>query len=198
MPNQKRRKARAYAQKKMKASREHGRPTNDREALARIVTWDDPRLAMRCRPVEYTEDDKLPGEALAAIEQMKETLQATGNGIGLAAPQIGSDLRIFLTWCDRFARGGGSRLPEVLINPALVGVPSDTTMVTDKEGCLSYPGISAPVSRYSDIYVSYRNDSGHEYIDHRLGGMAARVFQHELDHLNGVCLVGDHWRRIRA
>lgn len=112
------------------------------------------------------------------INDMKETLNATPNGIGLAAPQIGQSLRIFIV-----------KIPEyegVFINPEVIEEGERTTIL--EEGCLSIPTIYGPVVRPRTIKVKAYDANG-KLFKVRAKAMLARVIQHELDHLKGTLFI---------
>lgn len=97
------------------------------------------------------------------------------NGIGLSAPQIGVNKRLFIM--------GNKDNLVACINPEIV---SGEGTVRDVEGCLSFPDLWLHVNRYEKIQVKYFNLKG-EVVEKSLDGFMARVFQHEYDHLDGVC-----------
>ena len=99
------------------------------------------------------------------------------NGVGLAAPQVGINRRFFLM------RVEGK--DYVCINPRII--KAHPKSITVKEGCLSFPGLEVPVERPATIKVEYQEQSGMKR-SRTLKGTLARVFQHELDHLNGTTL----------
>jgi peptide deformylase len=139
-----------------------------------IVQWPDPVLATRCAPVGAV-DDAI--RALAA--DMLETMYAAP-GRGLAAPQVGQTLRLFVmdaTWKD------GIRSPEVVINPEIVTESPDR--VTGPEGCLSIPGLTAEIERAETVTMRWTtlDDAPREEL---LTGFRAICAQHEFDHLNGI------------
>jgi len=107
---------------------------------------------------------------------MRDVLASYGNGAGLAAPQIGRPLRAILV-------GDG-----FIVNPEIVD--HSPKQVADQEGCLSYPGVFATVFRWKWVAFTSRG-RGVTKID----GFTAVVLQHEVDHLDGICLVGNEWRR---
>ena len=102
-------------------------------------------------------------------------LMMENNGIGLAAPQVGLNKRIFVM-------GNKDRL-YACINPEILSAEGN---VMDIEGCLSFPDLWLRVRRAETVKVKYTNAVG-ETIETEFTGLIARVFQHELDHLNGVC-----------
>lgn len=116
------------------------------------------------------------GDPSDLIANLIRIMFANG-GIGLSAPQVGINKRIFVM--------GTNEKSFVCINPEIVSGEGE---VKDIEGCLSYPGLYLHVKRYLTVNVKYQNILGEEKI-HTFTGIMARVFQHELDHLNGVCFV---------
>lgn len=115
------------------------------------------------------------------IDDMIQTMYAAP-GIGLAAPQIGVGLRIFV--CDISAgRTSGDLL--TFINPEFI---ERDGMQLEEEGCLSLPGFNATVARPSRAVVKGLNRAGEEQIVEG-SGLLARCFQHEIDHLDGTLFV---------
>ena len=114
------------------------------------------------------------------VSDMIATLIATDNGVGLAAPQIGCNTRMFIM------REPGTLAPVVFVNPTLGA--SSIEMATDNEGCLSEPGRFVPVERHLAVWVTWCDQYGKEY-DRAFYGFSARIIQHEIDHLNGFCKV---------
>ena len=110
-------------------------------------------------------------------------------GVGLAANQVGLLKRV-IVFDDRTHTGA-----KVLYNPVIV----DTSEAVDyaEEGCLSYPGVQALVKRHKQITVRSRDAFWHE-VDHIYRGFAARIVQHEIDHLDAICRVGDEWRKRKG
>lgn len=155
--------------------------------------WDDPILKEQCMPV--TKED-LPGlrRLISDMEYaMKRGAQFTrgdtrwqSNGVGLAAPQIGVLLRVIMI------RPAPNRAPLVMINPEIV--KWGDREVDGVEGCLSYPGFETTIKRYDRVEVSFLPGDGTPRRVQSCLGFPARIVQHEIDHLNGICLVGDAWR----
>ena len=114
------------------------------------------------------------------INDMFDTMNRA-NGVGLSAIQMGLPVRIFVI---DFMKPYKFR--EAYINPEVIelkGIPEK-----DIEGCLSIPGVSGSVERYPEIDVTYYNQK-RERKEATLKGFEARIFQHELDHLNGVLFI---------
>ena len=131
-------------------------------------------------PTLYTVSTEVQPEEFKDVTHMArkalKLLQRTPNGIGLAANQVGDTRRWFV-----------SPLFKVCINPSIVGKSQDKSKA--EEGCLSKPGFKRIVSRPESIYAFWR-DKKNKPVSKQLTGMAARVFQHELDHLNGKNIWG--------
>lgn len=117
------------------------------------------------------------------LEQKMIKFMLMNNGIGLAANQIGLTKRVFVI-------GSNNMLdfpkPFAVFNPRIIESSKETSV--DKEGCLSYPGLWLTVKRPKMIRAEYQDSSGNTVIAD-IDGYVARCFQHELDHLNGVCFI---------
>jgi peptide deformylase len=118
---------------------------------------------------------------------MIETMVST-NAVGIAGPQVGRLLRIFIMRDETITPHGDYVFgpPEVIINPVLSLADKESTNMV--EGCLSIPGIHLPVTRPQKIHISYQNLKG-ETREEDLEGFRARVAMHENDHLNGVLFI---------
>ena len=133
----------------------------------------------------------------ALIENMWETMYAS-EGVGLAAPQVGESVRLFVVDASPFAEGEGGDLAckdfkRVMINPVIFDESAEQDAM--EEGCLSIPGIRESVTRPTAISVEYYNEQW-ELVEERLVGIPARVVQHEYDHIEGV-LITDHLNPMR-
>ena len=140
----------------------------------------DPRLLRRAQEVTAFDTPELH----ALIADMQETMLAQ-EGVGLAAPQIGVDLRIVIFGFDESPRyPDAESVPyTILINPVLTPLSDETE--TDWEGCLSVPGLRGMVPRWKRLrYTGF--DLFGQPIDRSVDGFHARVVQHECDHLDGV------------
>ncbi|MEQ1638951.1 MAG: peptide deformylase [Methylococcales bacterium] len=118
------------------------------------------------------------------IDEMTTTLANT-QGVGLAAPQISQLQRIIIVASRPSTRYPHAplMLPTVMVNPSYEALSEQTEK--DWEGCLSIPGIRALVPRYTSITVQYEDVQGLT-VQSILEGFVARVFQHEIDHLDGT------------
>lgn len=141
----------------------------------KIVTIGDEVLRQSAATVPEV-DEETRRFALSMIDTMHE-----GDGIGLAAPQVGVLKRIFV--CH--VRGDQ---PRVFINPEIIGTSPE--LVDYEEGCLSIPGVYADVSRPEQISVQAVNEDGKRF-SLEASGLLSRVIQHEMDHLKGVLFI-DH------
>jgi peptide deformylase len=127
------------------------------------------------------------------IEDMFETMYQA-NGVGLAAPQVGKSIRLFIVDASPFAEPdeegkideraiGLKDFKKVFINPEILEEEGESWVF--EEGCLSIPDIREDVTRESDILLGYF-DQDFNYHEERYSGFAARVIQHEYDHIEGV------------
>ncbi len=150
-----------------------------------IVTYDDEVLRKKAEPVtENTE------EIQTLIDDMFDTMY-NSDGVGLAAPQIGKLLRIFVADADPMVEDEeeeSQQGPIVMINPE-ISFEGDEKVEMD-EGCLSIPGVNAAVKRPDKIVVSYL-DRNFEQQEMEVDGWLSRVIQHERDHLDGILFL-DH------
>ena len=140
-----------------------------------------PLIALRQTAVDVTEFD---AELRKLVASMIETMLAA-NGVGLAAPQIGRNLNLFVM------RGGNdNREMRVVINPkTIIEVGEDVSTANEKiESCLSIPGILGRVTRCHEVRCVYWDENGHQH-EESLKGMDARIYQHERDHLVGKLFV---------
>jgi len=115
-------------------------------------------------------------------------LMRKSNGVGLAAPQIGLSLQIVVAEIRPTSTRKKLKrsLPSVLINPKVVEFSK--SVASDYEGCLSLPGIYAKVPRSTSVVVQYLNEYG-QRVTEKASGLWARIYQHEIDHLNGICFM---------
>ncbi|WP_430809908.1 MULTISPECIES: peptide deformylase [unclassified Carboxylicivirga] len=154
-----------------------------------VALYGNPVLCKKAAPV--LPDDQ---QISQLIKDLWATLYRT-DGIGLAAPQVGHSLQLFVVDLDVYK----DEHPElkgfkkVFINPQLEVLPSRRVWMT--EGCLSLPGISRKVKRSDKVRIHYYDEQfvAHEEV---YAGFAARVIQHEYDHLEG-CLFIDRLGRFK-
>lgn len=160
-------------------------------ASLHIVTYPATVLRRKAKPVEGV-DDHVRAVALRMIELMREA-----KGIGLAAPQVGLEWRMFVVDIepsddpdDEASLAAepisATRGPVAYINPVFSDPKRD--LVTFEEGCLSLPEIRGEVRRPSEITITYTDLEG-QRLSVRGGGLLARCWQHEMDHLDGVLIL---------
>ncbi len=139
-----------------------------------IIFYPDPRLREKCRTIE-TFDDALKALAGRMFELMREH-----HGVGLAAPQVGQTVRMFV-----MNHSGKPEDDRVYVNPVLSDPDGDEEA---EEGCLSLPKINIDVLRSRDMRMTAQDLDG-KPIEQFESGYIARIWQHETDHLNGVLLL---------
>lgn len=137
----------------------------------KIRTYGDPVLKTPASPVSDVD-----GKIIRLVDDMFETLIDSGNGIALAAPQIGVQKQVVVWDLDED--------PLAIINPEVV--ESDGEWVYD-EGCLSIPGLYVEMLRPKQVLVRGLDLNGN-LIEIEADELEARMFQHEIDHLNGVLM----------
>jgi peptide deformylase len=150
------------------------REARRRVALAQIRQYGDPVLRMRANEVE-----SFDGELGRLVERMTALMQEA-NGVGLAANQIGVLQRVLVM------QPVSDEEPFALVNPVVVSSAEETEL--DDEGCLSLQGVTVPVERTVTVTVEGKDEEGRD-VTFDLGGLPARVVQHELDHLDGLLIL---------
>jgi peptide deformylase len=154
-------------------------------AVRKITQYPDPILREKVKPVEQI-DDKIQ----RLIDDMFDTLYAAP-GLGLAAPQVGISLRLFVY--DMATQEGAKKPPRLanpeehgtLINPEILLMEGTQS---DEEGCLSVVNYRENVKRANRVRIKGLNREGQE-VQVEGEGLLARLFQHEVDHLNGVLYI---------
>lgn len=171
-------------------------------ALRKILTYPDPFLRKKCAPVE-----EIDGEVLELLDDMAETMYGA-RGVGLAASQIGVDKRVVVidisprnTRADEEGEGEdeeeerteyeGPGLIEI-INPEIISSEGE---VIAEEACLSIPGFTSDVKRKQRVVIEAYNREG-QLMEIEASELLARVFQHEIDHLDGVLFI-DRLSRLK-
>lgn len=162
--------------------------------MLKIVQTPNPALSQSAKQVS-----KIDKNVLKLIDQMNQTLEAAKDpiGVGLASPQVGINLQIFVTKLT-------SKSPiQVFINPKIIQKTEISHLTTSNnreqqlnaslkkskdtklEGCLSLPNIWGEVKRAPSIKISYSNENGKEF-SKEFSGFMATIIQHEMDHLQGI------------
>ena len=142
-------------------------------AVLTVRKYGDPILRRRAEPV-----GEVTPEIRAILRDMIDTMYREV-GVGLAAPQVGISLRLMVV-DDEKGRG-----PRALVNPEIV---DQGGRVVAEEGCLSIPGIFAPVARAEWVRLEAQDEEG-QPVTVETKGLYARVIQHEMDHLDGVLFI---------
>jgi peptide deformylase len=152
-----------------------------------ILAYGDPILKKECEDIDAQYPD-----LKQLISDMFETMYKA-KGVGLAAPQIGKNIRLFIVDGSPFSENeedeedplakGIEDFKKVFINPIIEDEKGKVWSF--QEGCLSIPSIRENVLRKPDITVSYYNENW-DLIEEHYSGYAARIFQHEYDHIEGV------------
>lgn len=140
-----------------------------------IRHYPDPILRKRAKSVPEVND-----EVRAVADRMIE-LMHEAEGVGLAAPQVGLDWRMFVTHVSQ-----NGETPRVFINPVIKVI--DSTSKIHEEGCLSIPNIHVDIRRPIGVSITALDFDGNEFTDEDQE-FRARVWQHELDHLDGVLII---------
>ena len=136
----------------------------------KLLKEDDPQL----REVSEAWNFETDGDPTELVKAMTKIMFESG-GIGLAAPQCGVKKRIFIM--------GNQEKLIVCINPEILESSGENRA---QEGCLSFPKLWLTVKRPETVKVKYQQLSGN-VVEQELGDLPSRVFQHEFDHLNGIC-----------
>lgn len=168
--------------------------------VKKIVDVKNPILREIAKPVA-----KIDKKTKMLIQNLQDTLnvQKDPEGVGLAAPQLGKSLRIFvISYRD---------LNRVVVNPTVLEksenskAPANAKATAGRsrgkaskilEGCLSLPHFYGPIRRANKIKIEYLNENGEKQIE-EFEGFNAQIIQHEIDHLNGVLFI-DHILKQKA
>ena len=140
--------------------------------ILELVPSNDPILKQEMERFDFTNP---PVDPIELAANLGDTMDAN-NGLGLAANQVGLPYRVFVM--------RGAELPTVCLNPRIVDESTETVLL--EEGCLSHPNLFVKIKRARRIKVRYAEPNGN-VVTQVFDGMTARVFQHELDHLDGIC-----------
>jgi len=171
--------------------------------VRKILSAKEPSLRQPSKHVE-----KIDKKIIQIVNDLKDTLsiQKDPEGVGLAAPQIGKNLRIFVA--------SYGKLSLVAINPEVISASSKLSEYSENkdqlmEGCLSLPHYYGPLRRASAITIKYLTPQDQEKVE-QFSGFMAQIVQHELDHLEGILfvdklleqkeslykLVGEEWEEV--
>lgn len=142
-------------------------------ALAQVRQYGDPALRLTAHEVTEFDDD------LRSLVDRMIALMHDAQGVGLAATQVGVLRRVFVFEPDEDG-------PRAIVNPIVVSRGGEPE--TDDEGCLSLQGVRVPVERATELVLEGKDPNGDD-VRHELTGYAARVAQHEFDHLDGTMII---------
>lgn len=149
-------------------------------AIRRILQYGEPSLREVSKEVH-----KVSKKITDLVRDLLDTMYAK-NGVGLAAPQIGENVRVFVV---DTATGNEPLNPIVFINPKII---KKSGAVKSNEGCLSFPEAYTDVRRYKNVMVKAINEHGKSFVmEAKDGTLLARAIQHENDHLDGILFI-DH------
>lgn len=143
-----------------------------------VLVYPDPRLKEICSPAVIGSS-----EATEVITDLVDTMYASGHSVGIAAPQIGTCLRVAVVDVSHNKLGKKHNHGlMVLINPEIIEATGSKMM---REGCMSVPDYTGNVERAREILVQFSNQDGEDQVV-RSKGFEAVAIQHELDHLDGL------------
>lgn len=149
-------------------------------SIRKVVKYGTPSLREPSKEVH-----KVSQKIKVLVEDLLDTMYKE-NGVGLAAPQVGENLRIFVI---DVSTGDQPLNPMVFINPKII---KKSGAVISREGCLSFPEAFTDVKRYANIMVKALDRNGRSFVlEAKDGTLLARCIQHEFDHLNGILFI-DH------
>lgn len=151
--------------------------------LLEVIELGNPLLRQQAQLVEDVQSERIQ----TLVEDLLVTVKEA-NGVGIAAPQVAQSDRLFIVASRPNLRypTAPTMEPTAMINPTILAHSDET--VNGWEGCLSIPGIRGEVPRYQAIEVEYTGRDGKLY-KQALTDFVARIFQHELDHLDGIVFV---------
>ena len=153
-------------------------------AILKIVKYGDEVLRRKSKEIS-----KISKKIKILAEDMLDTMYAN-DGVGLAAPQVGQNLRMFVI---DVSSGDEPLNPMIFINPKII---KKSGAINSNEGCLSFPKAYTDVRRYANVMVKAQDLNGKPFvIEAKDGTLLARALQHEFDHLDGILFI-DHSRNI--
>ena len=152
--------------------------------MLKLVYAPDPILKKESTPLPQVDEHHRE-----LIKEMYEVMYSS-NGVGLAAPQIGLNLRIFVL--DAGSREDEKK-PITIINPKILSFGEE--IVSYEEGCLSFPEHFAEIDRPEKIDIEFLDENNNKK-SYKFVGFESRIIQHEIDHLNGILFV-DHLSRLK-
>lgn len=156
-------------------------------SIRKILVYGDEKLRQPSKDVH-----KVSAKIKALVKDLRDTMYAA-NGVGLAAPQIGELVRVFVI---DVSDEDETPNPIVFINPKII---KKSGAISSYEGCLSFPEAYTDVRRYKNVTVKAYDVSGRQFLLEATDGtLLARAIQHEFDHLDGVLFVDHSRNRFEA
>ncbi len=154
-----------------------------------ILAYGEPVLKARAKPIEKDHEG-----LNQLIEDMWETMYKA-QGVGLAAPQVGHSIRLFVIDASPFAEEEPELqdFKKVFINAEILDESGQPWLFN--EGCLSFPELREEIRRHPTIRMRYQNED-FEHFEETFSGLKARIIQHEYDHIEGILMV-DHFSPLR-
>lgn len=151
-------------------------------AIRKILTYGTPSLREKSKEVH-----KVSKKIKDLVKDLMDTMYSQ-NGVGLAAPQIGENYRVFVI---DTSSGDEPLNPIVFINPKII---KKSGAFISNEGCLSFPEVYTDVRRYLNVMIKAQDSNGRPFImEAKDGSLLAKAIQHEFDHLDGILFI-DHAR----
>ena len=156
-------------------------------SIRKVVKYGEPSLREPSKEVH-----KVSQKIKTLVDDLLDTMYAE-NGVGLAAPQVGENYRVFVI---DVSTGDQPLNPMVFINPKII---KKSGAVISHEGCLSFPEAFTDVRRYANVMVKAMDRNGRSFVlEAKDGTLLARCIQHEFDHLNGILFIDHVINRFEA
>lgn len=156
-------------------------------SVRKVVKYGEPSLRQPSKEVH-----KVSQKIKNLVEDLLDTMYSQ-NGVGLAAPQIGENYRVFVI---DVSTGNEPLNPIVFINPKII---KKSGACISHEGCLSFPEAFTDVKRYANVMVKAQDSNGRSFVlEAKEGSLLARAIQHEFDHLDGVLFIDHVINRFEA
>ena len=156
-------------------------------SVKKVVKYGEPSLRQPSKEVH-----KVSQKIKVLVDDLLDTMYAQ-NGVGLAAPQIGENYRVFVI---DVSTGNEPLHPMVFINPKII---KKSGAVISHEGCLSFPEAFTDVKRYANVMIKAMDRNGRSFVlEAKDGTLLARAIQHEFDHLDGVLFIDHVINRFEA
>lgn len=156
-------------------------------AIRKVVKYGTESLRMPSKEVH-----KVSQKIKNLVQDLLDTMYKE-NGVGLAAPQIGENLRVFVI---DVSTADEPLNPRVFINPKII---KKTGACISHEGCLSFPEAYTDVKRYANVMIKALDTNGRSFVlEAKDGSLLARAIQHEFDHLDGILFIDHSINRFEA